>query len=225
MTRMKGKSELIAETLYAVDPTAVKVLDVGYAQNPSPYLKGDVYGIDIVADEHPQNYKEVKRVDLNDGYIPFPDNYFDAVTMGCVLAHVANAVQMMEELHRVLKPNGVLIFSSPNPHYYWEGVLNVFFHHFKNRVCKAKWVEHFYSFSRYNVRTIGERTGFTVEREVGLSFRLIKTKIAFNPLKYPGFAYEIIYVLRKTGEPQHYTTYEDKEKGIVKVATHFRDSK
>lgn len=216
---------MIAEVLYDIAPDVRVVLDVGYAQNPSSYLKGDIYGVDIVADEHPANYREVKRVDLNDGCLPYPDDFFDAVAMGCVLAHVANSVQLLEEIHRVLKPRGILVLSSPNPHYYWEGVLNIFFHHFKHRVCKAKSVAHFYSFSRYDVRTIGGRTGFTVEHEVGLSFRLVKTNIAFHPLKYPGLAYEIIYVLRKTGEPQHYTTYEDKEKGIVKVATHFRESK
>ncbi len=218
---MKTKGNVIADTLYAVYPDAQKVLDVGYAQNPSTYLHGEIYGIDIVADNHPVGYKEVKRVDLNTGHIPYEDGFFDAVTMGCVLAHVANPIQLMSELHRVLKPNGYLVFSSPNPNYYWENVLNIFFHKFKHRVCKAKWVEHFQSFTRYNVRTLADRVGFTIENEVGLSFRLVKTKIAFHPLKFPGLAYEIIYVLKKTGEPKLFTTYEDKEKGIVEVPTKF----
>lgn len=219
---MKGKSQLIAEALYRAEPEAQRVLDVGYAQNPSTFLRGDVYGIDIVADEHPASYKEVKHVDLNDGQIPYADGFFDAVAMGCVLAHVANPVQLLEELHRVLKPNGVLVFSSPNPNYYWENVLNIFYHHFKARVSKAKHVEHFTSFTRYNVRTLADRVGFTLEEEVGMSFRLVKTKFAFHPFKYPGLGYEIIYVLRKTGEPEHYTTCELPGRGIVKVPTHFR---
>ena len=70
------------------------------------------------------------------------------------------------------------------------------------------------------MRTIASRTGFTLEREVGCSFQLVKTKLRFNPTKHPGMAYEIIYVLRKTGEPKRYTTYEGPE-GIVRVPTTF----
>jgi len=220
---MKGKSQLLAERLYTVQPDTNRVLDVGYAQNPSSFLKGEVHGIDLFAEEHPHNYAEVKRVDLNDGHIPYEDSFFDAATMGCVLAHVANPLQLLLELHRVIRPGGVLVFSSPNPQYYWEVVLNVFYHTFKKRVSQAKHLEHFTSFSRYNVRTLADRVGFTLEEEVGMSFRLVKTAFAFHPLKHPGMGYEIIYVLRKTGTPQLFTTYEDKERGIVKLDTHFGD--
>ena len=219
---MKSKQHLIADTLHASSPTAKVILDVGYAQHPNPHLKGDVHGIDIMELPLPPGYKSVRKCDLNIERIPFDGRTFDAVTMGCTLAHVTSPVQLILEIHRVLKKDGILVLSSPNPQYYWEWALNAWFHFFKKRVVKAKFEEHFYSFSRYNMRTIAHRTGFTVIDEVGCSFQLVKTKIKFNPIRFPGFAYEIIYVLQKTGEPQGYTTYEGPE-GIVKVPTILSD--
>ncbi len=215
---MLTKPELIAQTLYETEPEAHRVLDVGFAQLPNAALKGEVYGIDIADVPCPKGYKEVRVVDLNTDMIPFGGGYFDVVTMGCVLAHVANPLRTLGELHRVLKVGGVLVFSTPNPHYYWENVLNIFYHTFKGRVSRAKHIEHFYSFSRYNVRTCAERMGFTVEREVGCMFQLVKTPWKWNPTRFPGMAYEVIYVLRKTGEPKHVATLETAE-GVVEVET------
>ena len=207
---MVDKQTLIAETLYRHAPDAEVVLDVGYAQNPNPALKGKIYGIDIVADEKPAHYHEVKKVDLNLCTIPYRNGFFDAAGMGCVLAHVTNPFGLLEELHRVLKDGAVLVLSSPNPNYYWETVLNVFFHQFKHRVCRAKWEEHFCEFSRYNMRTIAHRAGFSVVDEVGTSFHLVKTGLRFQPRRWPGISYEIIYVLKKDRTPRHYTTFEQK---------------
>lgn len=218
---MKSKSELIADSLYR-HATPQKILDVGYVQHSNPHLKGEIYGIDIVEGLKPDSYKEVKRVDLNYQSIPYPDGVFDAVTMGCVLAHVTNPLRLLADINRVLKPGGVLVFSSPNPHYYWEVVLNIFFHFFKKRISKGKLVEHFYEFSRYNARAITDRAGFSIEKEYGCTFAIIKTGISFHPYRYPGLAYEIIYVAKKVGDPHMLTTRDGgKGKGIQYLETKF----
>ena len=217
---MLSKNALIADTVKGAMPEARRTLDVGYAQHPNTELPGERYGVDIVElNPAPQGYAKLYKLDLNTDPLPFTDGFFDVVAMGCTLAHVTKPVALMIEIHRVLRLGGVLVLSSPNPQYYWEWALNAWFHFFKKRVVKAKFEEHFYSFSRYNMRTIASRTGFTVEREIGCSFQLVKTKLKFNPIRFPGFAYEIIYVLRKTGEPQAYTTFESPSEGIVKVST------
>jgi ubiquinone/menaquinone biosynthesis C-methylase UbiE len=203
-----GKPELIAKTLYKHHKNPSRILDVGYAQYPNKHLHGEVCGVDIVTDEHPENYTAVHNVDLNTFTLPYDDCYFDAVTMGCVLAHVTNPLGLLSELHRVLKPDGVLVLSSPNPNYYWEQMLNIFFTYFKNRVAKVKFLEHFYEFTRYNMRTIADRAGFEVVDEVGVSFHMVKLGWTFQPLKYPGIAYEIVYALRKNGSPKMYTICE-----------------
>lgn len=218
---MKSKGELIAQSLYA-HATPQKILDVGYVQHTNPNLKGEIYGIDIVEGQKPESYKEVKQVDLNFQPIPYPNGYFDAVTMGCVLAHVTNPLKLLSDINRVLKPGGVLVFSSPNPHYYWEVVLNVFHSFFKTRVSKGKLVEHFYEFSRYSAGTITDRAGFKMLAHYGCSFTIIKTGIKFNPYKFPGMAYEIIYVVQKEREPELFTTTDEGPgKGIKQLQTQF----
>ena len=55
--------------------------------------------------------------------IAYPDNYFDIVICSQVYEHVPNATQMMNEIHRVLKPGGICYFAAGNrlmwnePHY------------------------------------------------------------------------------------------------------------
>lgn len=44
----------------------------------------------------------------------FPANTFDVVTMSQVLEHITRPEALLREIHRVLKPDGVLIAESPN---------------------------------------------------------------------------------------------------------------
>lgn len=215
---MKSKPELIAEEILKASPK--KVIDVGYAQLPNAFLNDvRVFGVDIV--EAPAPYEMTYMLDLNVDSLPFANEEIDAVAMGCTLAHVANPLRVLSEINRVLPEGGILVISSPNPNYYWETVLNIFYDHFKSRVSKAKHYEHFFEFSRYNMRTIADRAGFDVVHETGCSFQLVKTGFKFNPVKYPGFAYEIIYTLKKKGLPETYATFESKAKGIERIPTRF----
>ncbi len=215
---MKTKPEMIAEEILKYNPRTV--VDIGYAQLPNAFL-GDVtvFGVDIV--EKPAPYEKTFVVDLNVDSLPFQDEETDAVAMGCTLAHVANPLRVLGEINRILPVGGVVVISSPNPNYYWETILNIFYHHFKTRVVKAKHYEHFFEFSRYNMRTVADRSGFEVVHETGCSFQLVKTGLKFNPVKYPGFAYEIIYTLIKRGKPEEYATFESKAKGIERIPTKF----
>ncbi len=52
-------------------------------------------------------------VDLNQG-LPFEDGRFDCVVLQEVIEHLQNPVLVMKEIHRVLKPGGVFILSTPN---------------------------------------------------------------------------------------------------------------
>lgn len=46
--------------------------------------------------------------------IPFPDNYFDMVTCQTVLMHVKDVHQAINEMKRVLKPNGLFAVAEPD---------------------------------------------------------------------------------------------------------------
>ena len=46
--------------------------------------------------------------------IPYPDQSFDMVTCQTVLLHVPDAVHVLKEMYRVLKPGGLLLVAEPN---------------------------------------------------------------------------------------------------------------
>jgi SAM-dependent methyltransferase len=56
------------------------------------------------------------RGDLN--HLPFPSNYFDLVISRSVVEHVANPSQVFREFHRILRPGGKVILSTPNKYDY-----------------------------------------------------------------------------------------------------------
>lgn len=61
----------------------------------------------------------VTRGDLLD--LPFGDASFDVVVCFEAIEHVADGARTLGELHRVLRPGGVLLVSSPNPDVYPSG--------------------------------------------------------------------------------------------------------
>lgn len=214
----RSREELIAHEVKAMHPS--RVLEIAYAHSPNRLLGelgGEVHGIDPLARAAP--FASMTKLDVNKDPIPFPDGHFDVVTSGCLLGHVAKPLSVLAEIHRVLKPSGTLILMAPNPHYYWEVILNLWYQHFVSRVSRSKRIEHFFEFSRYTMRTSLERTGFAVEKELGATFQLAKLGLRMNVEHRPGLAYEIIYVARKTGTPASYTIIEDDAGTICELPT------
>ena len=97
-----------------------KSLDLGCGLQPkNPFNAQEVYGIDVRDDAE----AHIVKADLVIEPIPFPDDSFDYVTAHDFLEHVPrliylpqrrNAfVQVMNEIHRVLKPGGVFMSFTP----------------------------------------------------------------------------------------------------------------
>ncbi|MDI6724649.1 MAG: methyltransferase domain-containing protein [Methanobacterium sp.] len=92
--------------------------------------KGKVYGIDIQAEMLEQLRMKLKRfenIDIHNIFLiegdvckmPFKDNYFDLVYMVAVLQEIPDKKKALQEIKRVLKPNGVLAVTEfiPDPDY------------------------------------------------------------------------------------------------------------
>lgn len=101
-------------------PKNVKVLDIGCEHCAAlGYHKNrgcDVYGVE--ADEN------VKRIADNHGFNveiglfdpqKYEPNFFDYVTMDQVFEHLLDPLKTLQEINTVLKPNGKLVISCPNP--------------------------------------------------------------------------------------------------------------
>jgi SAM-dependent methyltransferase len=103
-------------------------LDLGCGLNPfNPYSRDDLFGCDIReidAESCDLNFTYVK-VNLVVAKIPFPDKFFDSVSAMDFLEHIPRQmllsdgqmcnpfVNLMSEIHRVLKPGGLFLAMTP----------------------------------------------------------------------------------------------------------------
>ncbi|GMO35515.1 MAG: hypothetical protein Ta2B_15580 [Termitinemataceae bacterium] len=108
--------------LYAGLKQKMHLLDYGcgsgrLASALSPELKLEYLGIDIVdelleyaATKSPKNYKFINHQELN---IPSKDEYFDMICAFSLFTHLlqAETYLYLRDMHRVLKKDGVLVFS------------------------------------------------------------------------------------------------------------------
>ncbi len=92
--------------------------------------------------------------DISNG-VPFPDHSFDYVFCIEVLEHVLSPFHTLGEIHRVLRPGGVLILSVPNPYHVKELLWNVF------RVPDRQ--GHLYGWTRQTMTRLGELVGFRLD--------------------------------------------------------------
>lgn len=100
-----------------------RVLDVACGEGYGTFLLSNlatsVVGVDISMESiaHAKKVYNSPRLQFQQGNIlnlEFPDSAFDLVISFETLEHLAEQKQMMNELKRVLTPNGVLVVSSPN---------------------------------------------------------------------------------------------------------------
>jgi len=70
-----------------------------------------------------------EKIDIAQQAIPRPDDSFDIVVMLEAIEHIENPIHCIKEIKRVLKDNGILLISIPNPvlghDYYYPGLFEV----------------------------------------------------------------------------------------------------
>lgn len=139
------------------------------------------------------NLDEAYVADLAD--LPFDDATFDLVFSRCVLEHVEDPVAVFEELRRVLRPNGHLIFRVPSRFHYVSIAARLTplrFHRWFNEQ-RGFGAENFPTFYRINdrsaLRNLAGATGYAI-RDLEL-FEIKPSYLVFHPLAYRvGIGYE-----------------------------------
>ena len=106
---------------YAPTSAKTQTLDLGCGGNPrNPFQATELFGVDIRGDLE----GNIRQADLSAGPIPFGDNMFDFCTAFDFIEHIPRNswsqgkprlafIELMNEIHRVLKPGGMLLHSTP----------------------------------------------------------------------------------------------------------------
>ncbi|MBF0595257.1 MAG: methyltransferase domain-containing protein [Candidatus Omnitrophica bacterium] len=114
-------------------PRGARILDAGCGRGD--FLNGfqlhglEVFGVDAEPASVKVNGAVVKCAELENGALPFTDNYFDVVFSKSVIEHLFNPEKFVSECRRVLKPGGRIIMMTPD----WESTMKVFFDDYSHR--------------------------------------------------------------------------------------------
>ncbi len=116
--------------------TPLRLLDVGCGKchvlnyistkiNDFLKVNVDCYGIDVISEFKYECEKfgfKFYSIDVSNDRLPFPNNYFDIVLAFEVIEHLLIPENMLQEVHRVLKANGIFVLSTPNLRW-WANII------------------------------------------------------------------------------------------------------
>jgi len=139
-----------------------RLLDVGYGSgfflSTMQDLGWEVLGIepDVQAANIAKEQFKVPVIVSTLEEVRLPASSFDAITMNHVIEHVPDPLGVLKECQRLLKPNGILVVTTPN------------FGSLGHRLFRQRWrglevPRHFYLFRTRTMLMIAEKAGFFVK--------------------------------------------------------------
>lgn len=124
--------------------------------------------------------------------MPFEDNTFDFIVSSEVIEHIPDASLAIHELHRVLKPGGTLVLTTPNKVWYFAVWLA---NAFKLRPYQG--LENWISQSR--LRRLLTKAGFRIERMHGIHLFPFVTPLVYPVLNFfHRFRYRLGFLMVNT---------------------------
>jgi len=114
--------EIMADIINSLKLNRANILDIGCYDGTLLSLiknkKNNLYGLDAsdYAVEKCRRKKiKIKQFFLNgQEKIPFKSSFFDLIIVGEIIEHIYDTDFFLEEISRLLKPNGYLLISTPN---------------------------------------------------------------------------------------------------------------
>lgn len=143
-------------------PRNVKVLDIGcgFGQSLGYHeARGcDAYGVE--ADENIQRVIDKFGYKVHVGLFGehiYEPNFFDCITMDQAIEHVADPLSTLRDIEKILKPGGLVVFSTPNANGWGP------------RVFGKRWINwhtpyHLQFFSRRSIEIAAEHAGMKLEK-------------------------------------------------------------
>ncbi len=165
-----------------------KILDVGFANLPNPYLQGYVVGLDMKYVPRPNNYDLVIVGNVIHNH--FKPASFDTIVAGEIIEHLEQPIRFLQDSRCLLKLGGTLVLSTPNPYYPPIILLNWFM------IRKYYYApKHIFEIApRYMVRFL-EQTGFTLKRMLSAGTILPLGRDCYLSVPLPrSICYHMIYV-------------------------------
>lgn len=175
--------------VYKASTLIANILAVKHYQNVNKYIKGDL--IDVGCGYVPlyEMYKDKisshtcvdwadsfhKNVfldyicDLNESPLPFKDDSYDSVILTDVLEHIRKPEQLINELYRIQRKDGILLLSVPFLYPIHEQPFD------------------YYRYSQYALRSMLEDAGYNIKKldAVGGAFESTVNLIAKLSMKLP----------------------------------------
>ena len=161
------------------DSGNLEILDVGCgsgANSEALAAKGHiVHGVDLseaaIARYRSRGF-DGRVSDLDSG-LEYPDATFDVVFCSEVIEHMTSPEILATEMCRVLKPNGLLVLSTPNSAFWLYRLLGIFGY----TLSELQHPKHFQFFSRRSLVRLLRAAGFWPKSLLGRNMYLILPKL------------------------------------------------
>ncbi|MFH1056956.1 MAG: class I SAM-dependent methyltransferase [Candidatus Micrarchaeota archaeon] len=211
----KKRVEYLVSAIRRLGFAKPKILDAGCGDGAmTKYLVGipgaSVTGVDYNPKRIKRAKKLVPKASFRTGnlyHLPFKNNSFDIVLIHHVLEHVKEDERVLRELHRVAKPNGILIVGVPNE---GEFIAQIRDKVVQRKILDATDHENFYTITSLSGK-VG-KSGFEVIETKGIGgvviphhgahMLLIQVKVFYELLHtlaqvFPAFSDSLFVIARK----------------------------
>jgi len=124
----------------------------------------EVYGVELSKRpaEFARDVLKLKNVTHGDLFsAKYPDNFFDCINISDVLEHVPDPVAMLDECHRILKSDGIILLGVPNGYNDSRGLIR-YYREFGRAGCHDS--GHIFFFQKPTFDFLFRKTGFDVLR-------------------------------------------------------------
>jgi len=136
------------------------------------------------------------RVRGNACLLPFKENFFDIATANMVVEHLDNPEVVFQEIARILKPNGIFIFHTPNAFAYSTILSRIIPNKLKNKIIHIlegrKEEDIFQTYykanSHFRIKKLAQLTSFKVRK-----IKMISSEASFVNIT-PLAIFELIFI-------------------------------